>query len=271
MKYKIFFSDIDDTLTRIAGMELTDYTISKLKEFKEKGLKFVPCTGRTLATIPTNLSTDLFDTAIFINGAVIYDTVNKTNIRELYIDLDEATKVAAFCKTIDVIVVFFMEGRQCADIANEKKLREDPIFKDYALNGFYNVDDLEVAIKRDNLHIGKILLYTRKKAEYTKLLSEKFPTLCFSSFNDLSVEITHKDAYKGNAISYVADMFGVSLDECIYAGDNDNDLSGLEIVGYPIAPANGSEKAKAIAKVVAEDCNHDGAIKEVDRLIKETI
>ena len=55
------------------------------------------------------------------------------------------------------------------------------------------------------------------------------------------------------------------MSECIAIGDAQNDEELLSSVGFKIAMANGSDKVKSIADVIAPDCDSEGVAVAVEQ------
>ncbi|MDR4156884.1 HAD-IIB family hydrolase, partial [Bacillus cereus] len=64
---------------------------------------------------------------------------------------------------------------------------------------------------------------------------------------DHNFELEHKDASKGNALTYVVKELGGSLQDTIAIGDSFNDVSMLQTAGKGIAMANAHAEIKALA------------------------
>jgi Cof subfamily protein (haloacid dehalogenase superfamily) len=62
---------------------------------------------------------------------------------------------------------------------------------------------------------------------------------------------------KGNALTQYVHQLGVSLDKCVAAGDNHNDISMLKAVGLGIAMQNADETVKNSASQVTQASNDD--------------
>lgn len=71
---------------------------------------------------------------------------------------------------------------------------------------------------------------------------------------------------KGKGAAWVAKEEGFSLEHAIALGDTGNDLPLLEAVGWPVAPANGGEDAKALARYITADNDSDPLTKAVEQL-----
>ena len=60
-------------------------------------------------------------------------------------------------------------------------------------------------------------------------------------------EILPKGASKGTLLEKIAELHGIEMKNTIVAGDNDNDVSMLEIAGVGVAVSNASPAAKKAA------------------------
>ena len=57
--------------------------------------------------------------------------------------------------------------------------------------------------------------------------------------------------------------------QIIGIGDADNDVGFLKIVRLPIAMGNANDKVKALCKIIAEDNDHDGVSKSIQKYCLE--
>ncbi len=74
---------------------------------------------------------------------------------------------------------------------------------------------------------------------------------------------------KGIALETIAERLGIEMKEVMSIGDNLNDLSMLEKVGYPVAMENGVEEVKKIAKYVTDTNENSGVGKAIMKLLRE--
>ncbi|WP_224061440.1 HAD-IIB family hydrolase, partial [Staphylococcus aureus] len=119
--------------------------------------------------------------------------------------------------------------------------------------------------------IMKILAFDgnlEKIDKASKILAES-PNLAISSSSRGNIEITHSDAQKGIALETIAERLGIEMKEVMSIGDNLNDLSMLEKVGYPVAMENGAEEVKKIAKYVTDTNENSGVGKAIMKLLRE--
>jgi phosphoglycolate phosphatase (TIGR01487 family) len=65
---------------------------------------------------------------------------------------------------------------------------------------------------------------------------------------------------KGDGLTAVADILGLSADAFVAVGDSENDVSLFETAGESYAVANADERAKATAETVLDDSYFDGTL-----------
>lgn len=95
------------------------------------------------------------------------------------------------------------------------------------------------------------------------------PSLAISSSSRGNLEITHSDAQKGIALESIANQLNIDLKDVMALGDNLNDVSMLERVGYPVAVENAMPEVKAVAKYVTDTNENSGVGKAIMKLLKE--
>jgi HAD superfamily hydrolase (TIGR01484 family) len=72
------------------------------------------------------------------------------------------------------------------------------------------------------------------------------------------LEVMSAKVSKGKALSGVIKQLGLSKDEVIAFGDEENDLPLFSAAGFSVAPANGKENVRAAASAVCGHVNDDG-------------
>ncbi|RIL83312.1 Cof-type HAD-IIB family hydrolase, partial [Staphylococcus equorum] len=85
-----------------------------------------------------------------------------------------------------------------------------------------------------------------------------------------NIEITHIDAQKGLAVRTIADQLGIDMKDVMAVGDNLNDKSMLEVVGYPIAMENALPELKDIASYVTDTNEQSGVAKAIYHVIEKS-
>ncbi|MDP9095401.1 MAG: HAD family hydrolase [Pseudomonadota bacterium] len=82
------------------------------------------------------------------------------------------------------------------------------------------------------------------------------------------LDLTAREANKGNAIKLLAEALGIGVEEIAVIGDMENDVPMFAAAGFSVAMGNAtaSVKAKATAAALADN-DHDGWAEAIDTLI----
>ena len=72
------------------------------------------------------------------------------------------------------------------------------------------------------------------------------------------LEITPKTVNKGQAIVQLAQKLGLTMDQTMAIGDQENDRPMLEVVGNPVVMDNGNPELKKIAKYITKSNRESG-------------
>ena len=81
------------------------------------------------------------------------------------------------------------------------------------------------------------------------------------------LDVTHREANKGNAIRLLAAAQGISVAEVAVLGDMMNDVPMFEVAGFSVAMGNATDEVKALASAVTSGNDRDGWAEAVDELI----
>lgn len=74
-----------------------------------------------------------------------------------------------------------------------------------------------------------------------------------------SMEITHPDACKGNGLQQLCRLMDIPTEQVMALGDSGNDESMLRLAGLSVAMGNAPDAIKALADVVTDTNERDGA------------
>lgn len=81
------------------------------------------------------------------------------------------------------------------------------------------------------------------------------------------VELTHRDASKGNALLHLAEALSIPLERVLAIGDNLNDLSMIQMAGVGVAMGNALPPLKIAADWVAPSISEDGVAVAIERFV----
>jgi len=259
-KYKIVASDLDGTLLNERS-EISPENLKAIDALAEKGIQFVPATGRTYSEIPKAI-TDHPGIRYFIyaNGAVVYDRQTGKRITSC-ISNSTGRMILDLVNKYICHISYRIDG--CCHV--DAKYRTEEQF-DYfnlceahkvVLNryGVYDEDFAVSSYNADNIEVFSIFFRNlADKAEVKKIL-EATGILRTVEVSEYNLEIVNIEAGKGNALHKLADMLGVPHDATIAMGDSDNDHAMICAAGLGLAVSNSCDELKAAADEII--CSND--------------
>lgn len=170
-------------------------------------------------------------------------------------------------KDLDIYIDIAERAGQTADIEKIKQGIQKRI-DNGTLKVVENYDKIE---KTPGEIVMKILAFDSdlSKIERVSRKLAESGSLAVSSSSRGNIEITHSDAQKGIALETIAERLNIDMQNVMAIGDNLNDVSMLERVGYPVAMDNATEEVKQVAKYVTETNEQSGVGKAIMKLIQE--
>lgn len=284
---KLIATDMDGTLLN-AAHEISQENQEAIKFAQEHGITVVIATGRAFYEANTPVAeTDLKVPYICLNGAEVRDeTFNIMSTSHLNHSL--VSKITSTLKEKDIYYqVYTNRG-----IYTENPQRDLEIYIDIAERAGQkaDVEKIENSIQKridngtlkivDNYDkiedipgelIMKILAFDSDLGKIDLVGQElaQSPNLAVSSSSRGNLEITHSDAQKGIALSTIAKQLGIELKDVMALGDNLNDVSMLERVGYSVAMDNAAPEVKTVAKYVTDSNENSGVGKAIKKFLKE--
>lgn len=284
---KLIATDMDGTLLN-AAHEISQENQEAIKFAQEHGITVVIATGRAFYEANTPVAeTDLKVPYICLNGAEVRDeafnimstshlnhslvskitstlkekdiyyqvytnrgiyTENPQRDLEIYIDIAERAGQKADVEKIENSIQKRIDNGTLKIVDNYDKIEDIP-------------GELIMKILAFDSDLGKIDLVGQELAQS--------PNLAVSSSSRGNLEITHSDAQKGIALSTIAKQLGIDLKDVMALGDNLNDVSMLERVGYSVAMDNAAPEVKTVAKYVTDSNENSGVGKAIMKFLKE--
>ncbi len=263
--YKIMFSDLDETL--LVNHHVPSFNREAISKAREKGVKFVPCTGRSY-----DMVTDILDEigtrdkegeySLCFNGGLIIENKNDKVLHFKGMSFEQTKIIFENARDLDVCILVFTLG--CCYIFNAN---EDEVQRKTAQKAIFEVvDGFDIDFLKDK-QIAKVL-YERKDMDYLKHIATLLPdsikdncTIAFSSGRYL--EMNTKGVDKGYGMKWLANYLGVDISETIGIGDNYNDVEMIKTAGLGCAVTCAQDDIKAIADYVTELDYDQGGVKEV--------
>lgn len=255
----VLVSDVDGTLID-ENNNVPKENVEAIEYFRAHGGKFTLATGRipdALLSVVTGINIDF--PCICHNGCSIYDMYKRKYV--LSIELDKnAEKVAEDIMKLSPVSgvevmtpegIYVIKQTQATDF----HLSLEKISGKYVdCFGDIDVPWFKILFAQSDEETGIInekMLESKWKKDYTIIRTHKF-----------YYEIFNKNASKGNALQSLCKQFGIDLKNVISIGDNDNDVSMIEMSGIGAAPENAYDRVKAKAQIITKN-NIDGAVADL--------
>lgn len=261
MDIKLIAFDLDGTLLD-KSVRIPPANIRALKSCAEAGIKLMICSGRAFE-VQAGIAKEagLAPILASANGARIDEGPDGPTIRECTMDRNLAERIYAILMEKDIYFMVYARGR--AYVANTREQQRldrhyhAPGFATHGGHPYETVCDEKRLLEEGLSGAYKFVCfgddYDARFDELRQQLSGMKLSIS-SSWRD-NMEIMSPGVDKGDAVAFVAGMYGIPMEKVMAFGDNSNDLPMLERVGWPVAMSNAEPCAMMAARLVAPD--HD--------------
>ncbi|MEG0276255.1 MAG: HAD family hydrolase [Coprobacillus sp.] len=268
--YKMILSDLDETL--LVEHHVPDFNKEAIDKAKEKGVKFVPATGRAynmigdiLKEIGTYQQADEY--SICFNGGLIVENKDDKILHFKGLSFEQCKELFEIGARYDVCVMIFT--LKCCYIF---KADPDEVQRKTDQKApFQVIDEYNMDFLKDE-KIAKIL-FEKKDMPYLKsieqdLLSYIDGKVCASYSSYRYLEFNALGIDKGHGLRWLANYLNIGIDEVIAIGDNYNDVEMIKEAGLGVCVSSASDDIKALSDYVCEEDYHEGAVaKTIERYV----
>ncbi|MFV0441702.1 MAG: HAD family hydrolase [Lachnospirales bacterium] len=277
-KYKMVALDIDGTTVDSKG-KLSDHTIDVIQKTVKKGVPVCLCTGRNVRnTMPIVKKLNVKTPFICIDGAVMYDPVEKKVIKEKIIPRDTLKEISKIADKYHVYMEFCTFNNYIKYL-KERELEKysyggvpkNPIQKTrFFFNGVRIVDSLEKIYSIKN-NINQFLIGGDEKT--IAKIKEELETKAFDDVilrYDLwenYIFVASKDAVKSEGVKLLCDHYDIDISEAIAVGDQMNDIDMIIKAGFGIAMGNAHDKIKEAADHITITNDENGVAKILEEFV----
>lgn len=275
MDIRLLAMDLDGTSLQEDHLSFTPRLHQALLEAHRRGVVILPNTGRQHNFLPPAVRTGApwEDLCVVCNGGEIRRIATGERLKSHYIPSDLAAQVVELAQRYEVAVELSIQGRlHLSQDSREKEeaLRHMLAFHlDHILptHGVILKDLTEIlSIPEPGIEkINLVLPPDFSDQALTADLSQLPLSPCHSG--TFTIEVTHKDATKGNGLLDVCAMLDIDPARTMAMGDNGNDVSMLQAVGFSVAMGNAEPYVQAAAKAVTLPYDQDGAAIAIERYI----
>lgn len=262
---KLIALDLDGTLLN-NEKNISNNNKKSLEEAIDNGLLISYASGRSLKSMESVLKEFTPNgPLITYNGVKIYDQNRNIIYHQLFSKNDSINVIKYSLNKNLTMIIWSNDKLYCSKM-------NDNIVRYASISGLIpNVLGFDFSNYNSVIDFGidKILIY-----EDHELLVKVKEDLCFLGETTVEfsspyyLEFYNKLASKGNGLIIVADYLNVSLDNVMAFGDQENDLSMLEIVKYPIIMGNSDDELKSRFKYVTKSNVDDGVAFIINKINK---
>jgi Cof subfamily protein (haloacid dehalogenase superfamily) len=264
LKYKLIAADLDGTLMGEDAI-ISPKVKDAVRRTMEKGVKFTIATGRSFgSTLPFAQELGVNAPLICYQGGLIKDHLSGQVIHEQSVPLPLAQEIIRFTQQRGLHLNVYLDGRAYV----ERVTPEARYYTGIAKAPVYPVGDLLAFLDRDPMKFIIILSDDGATGPLMAELGALFSgRMRFVRSYPRFVEGIPLGVSKGHALARLTDHLGLSLEETIGIGDNDNDLELVERAGLGVAVGNAGPAVKAAADYIAPPADEGGVVEVIERFI----
>lgn len=270
-KIKLAGMDLDGTLFT-NDKKIDERTKTAIKNAHKKGVRLVPVTGRPFSGLSNEITAvKEIEYAITNNGAEIIDLKTKKPIYSRQIDNKTSLEIIRKAEELNAVFEIFSGGfgyLTAPTMENYMRMHGTTPVGTYIKNSRKIIDNVFDFAKNNACKTDEIFI-TIENEETQKTLEailNKYDNIQYWSIFGKFIEVTHKDADKGKAFAYLADLLGIDLSDTIAFGDGENDISLLKSAGISVSMENAEPCVKDITDITTSSNNHFGVAEILEKI-----
>jgi Cof subfamily protein (haloacid dehalogenase superfamily) len=261
-RIELLVTDVDGTLCTPGTASVPEEVLEALREWVGSGRRLVFATGKRIESLePLYAAVGAGGLAITCNGAMVYDTrsgnllsshfIRDMDYEDVVADIENqewlaaaaytATNIACLEGSITRSLLTAIGERRLITVSSLTEVSSEPIAKVLLASP----DPCELAEFRRFF-----------AARYASRLTVTFTSHTFVELMDLSVS-------KGKALEKMLSDLHISRNSVACIGDNDNDLSMMNVSGVKVAVANATPAVLSAADTVVPSAAAGGAAEAI--------
>lgn len=276
MGRKAIFLDVDGTLTLPNG-QVSPKVEEAISKVRKNGHYVFLCTGRNKAGVRALMPIG-FDGVICsaggyieMNGDKVYESSLSQEDLQLARDVFDQHHIMY---NLEATHMTFQDEEMNKEFIKhrltDEKLNSEMIRLLNEQKDRFNIHSLE-EYENNPQPIQKLCFMCddiQKLEKPKEILSEKFNFIIHEIFSQdvINGEIIIKGTNKGNAVQFVTEKLGLSLEDTIGFGDSMNDYEMIKVCHHAVVMENGVKELKQYASSICESVEDDGIYHELKRL-----
>lgn len=267
---KLIATDLDGTLLHSDGT-LSSANIEALQAAVRRGIRVVLCTGRPyirVKSIVEQAGLNDEDYMITFNGGlvqkattgeiVVQQPLTAQDMLEWY---HETERLQLPLNIIDYDAIYeplqYPEGRRSLYIDKLQGIGTTTI--DYlAVEPSHLFNKMVICIDQEYLDEQIPMLNPDLVSRFSVMKS-----------NSSLLEIMAKDVDKASALRQLGELLNIQPSEMMTIGDQENDITMIQLAGRGVAMGNATPEVKAVANYVTLNNNEDGVAHAIYQLLQE--
>lgn len=246
---KAIICDLDRTLLH-TDKSISSYTEAVFKKCRERGILIMAASARPMrAIIPYN---DIipFDAVCATNGAVISLPDSITEV-----GFSTESGEAIISKLLGFPDVFLSVETSKGLYSN----RDIPIWNPIIYDKFPSLPE--------DIVLYKILASSKEAPLYEHIESTLTDDVYHTIADKALIQIMSKNATKWNGIRHMLSYYGISPEDCIYFGDDNDDIEPIKNCGLGVAVSNAIPEVLGIAGKITGSNDEDGVARFIEKYI----
>ncbi|WP_137790485.1 Cof-type HAD-IIB family hydrolase [Bacillus sp. E(2018)] len=284
---KLIAIDMDGTLVN-RQLKVTKENSETIKEAVNDGHHVVIATGRSYDEAKHTLEdADLHLPLICVNGAEIRSEGWKI-LSSIPLTFEQYEDIKKILDEEDIYYELytskgtFTDNREKAyEVMKDIVLTSNPEATDddvqkaalrrFRLGLVSVVGDFDKLLSQNGIEVYKFLAFSSDTAKLQRASQhlKGVDSLAVSASADNNLEITNSEAQKGVAVQRYAELKGISLKDTMAIGDNYNDVSMLEVAGFPVAMGNAVDEVKEMASFVTKENDESGVSFAIKKFLEQ--
>lgn len=256
---KMVVTDLDGTLLN-PEKEISRTAAEVINDLAKKNIKFTFITGRPPYAVERFAEkADVTAPIVACNGAVIIDGKTKEVFRRKTLELQPLESILFKAKeqrhTVLVLAgeTEYTLGETEWTRKRREQGREVPVARLETLLSSHEICKVNIMAENNQQAFGELLPEIRKfQSDYS-----------MSVYGDAGCEIVAKGVNKEKGLMELCRLCGISPEEVMAVGDNENDIEMIRAAGIGAAVGNAVESVKASADYICRNCFTDGVIEAI--------
>ena len=261
---KLVVTDVDGTLVGDGKMQLNPEYFDVIRALVDKGIHVVMASGRTYDSI-REIIEPVKDLVWYISdsGCTIKTDHGFESTSELPHDL-----LREFIKDVRKVpgLSYFLSDTQYSYLPEKDTLMYNSLTYQYHYNTVYveNLDEVP------NGPYSKITLFRETDIETyaNEYLTNKWSKVFnMAKSGTCWIDCTMPGINKASALQVIMERLGVSREEVMATGDNQNDIEMIQYAGVGLGVASAHPDLKAVANAIIPSYKEDGVLQEWKKLL----